>query len=184
MAKVIEISPVEQHIIDQVRQIREALNMTAEALSKLVSPSGSGGLIGNIESSARPETYTDHNLNIIAKIFTRRANELNVDHKKDYTVHDFYPRAALDDTPVNKRYLKPDRPAGPTKSLYRLTNETNFFDQLRTLKEITTRLNEEQNEERKTSNYTSAINLLRKNNILERIYLKEGTVAYRKAKKD
>lgn len=181
--KEIKIAPVEQYIIDEVRKIRLSLNITAENLSVKVSPSESIGFIGNIESAAKAATYTDHNLNIIAKIFSESAKELNSDGiKKDYTVYDFYPKEPLDDTPIIKTaYVTPVIP-GPTNTLKRVIEETDFFDKARSLKEITEYCNRLDDTERKTTSYTSPLYMATKNNKLIRVDLKEGTVMYCKPK--
>lgn len=181
--KEIRIAPVEQYIIDEVRKIRLSLNITAENLSVKVSPSQSIGFIGNIESAAKAATYTDHNLNIIAAIFSDCAKELNDDSiKKDYTVYDFYPKDPLDDTPIIKKaYITPVKP-GTTNTLNRVIEETDFFDQPRSLKEITEYCNRLDNTERKTASFTSPLYMATKNNKLVRVDLKEGTVMYRKPK--
>lgn len=181
--KVIKIAPVEQYIIDRVREIRLKLNITAEKLSEKVSPSNSIGFVGNIESSAKAATYTDHNLNLIAAIFSKYAKELNDDSiQKDYTVYDFYPKEPLDDTPIIKRaYITPLSP-GPTNTLNRVIEETDFFDIARSLKEITEYCNRFDSTERKTTSFTSPLYIATKNNRLERTDLKEGTVMYCKPK--
>ncbi|SEB05036.1 hypothetical protein [Pedobacter hartonius] len=184
MAKEIKIFPVEQYIIDQVRKIRKALGITADQLSKAVSLSDSIGLVGNIESSAMAATYTDHNLNIIAKVFTEQAKKLKGKGvKKDYTVYDFYPKVPLNDTPIIKTNVKDGRAEGPTKSLYKVIG-TDFLDEARSARQITDFSNGLDNTDRKPSSFTSPLFLATDKGVLERIELKEGNVLYRKPKKD
>jgi len=183
MAKDIKIAPVEQYIIDQVRKIRISLNITAESLSTKVSPSGSVAFIGNIESSVTPTTYTDHHLNIIARIFSEHARDLNDDSiKADYTIYDFYPEKPLNDHPLTKTAVPILKQDGPTSALNEIIDKTNYLDEPKTLKQITEYSNQERNREWKPNNFTSPIGEAVKNKKIKRIDLKDGSVKYQKNK--
>ena len=181
MAKERKIAPVEQYIIDQVRIIRRELDITAEELSRRVSPSGDKSLIGGIESIVTSGTYTDHNLNLIAAIFTEKATALpDTEIQKEYTVYDFYPEQPLDDAPLQKTVTDLKRKIGPAKCLKTLT-EAGYLDDSRTLKEITTMVNELLEDVIPQTSMTSPINYAVMKGELIRIDLQDGTVLYQKA---
>lgn len=178
------IAPVEQYIIDQVRDIRNKLKITAEDLSEKVSPSGSGGFIGNIESAKLPAVYTDHSLNIIARIFTEHAASLNDDSlKKEYTLYDFYPKNKLDDLPIEKHIEKIPLGDGPTKGLYNLIKSGKALETAQSITQITDEINKNENTAYKTTNITSSVHQAVKTGVLERVDLAEGKVGYKVTKK-
>ena len=180
MAKERRIAPVEQYIINEVRKIRQQLNITAEELSQNVSPSQDKSLIGNIESSVKAATYTDHNLNIIARIFTEKArNTENSSSKKEYTVYDFYPQDYVDDQPVIKTASKIVMPEGPAAALKKMI-QTDFFINAKTIKEITDYANEIQNMNWKSTNFTSTVSYAAEKGELVRIDLQDGGVVYQR----
>lgn len=174
------IAPVEQYIIDQVRTIRRHLGMSAEQLSFKVSPSGSGGLIGNIESAAQPATYTDHNLNIIAKVFTDAASLLEKAPVQSYTVLDFYPPSPLDDKWIIKNAVKIPLGPGPTLYLNKILNDSNFLDEPKSLLQIVERVNKEHNQNFLITTLSSTVSYAEVKRLIERVYVNENQVLYRK----
>lgn len=173
MSKEIKIAPVDQYIIDQVRRIRKELGITAENLSEKVSPSKNIAFIGNIESSVKAATYTDHNLNIIARIFSEHTN-------KNYTIYDFYPENFLDDNPIVKTALKLPSVPGPARILRNLI-ASDYFDDARTLREITEKANEIEKMNWLPNSFSSPTHYAVGKNQLIRIDLQDGSVMYQKA---
>jgi len=181
MSKEIKIAPVEQYIIDQVRKIRLELQITAESLSKEVSPSGSTGFIGNIESAVKAATYTDHNLNIIAKVFSEKAAQLNHESiKKDYTLYDFYPENFLDDQPRIKTSVIIPRKEGSTNALNGLIEDLIYFTEPKSQRQITDDTNAKENMDRKAESFSSPLNYAVKKKKLIKIELADGAVLYQK----
>lgn len=173
------IAPIEQFIINQVRNIRTALKITSEDLSEIVSTSGSRGLIGNIESERNSAVYTDNNLNLIAKVFSEHAAEINDDTlKKDYTLYDFYPKNILDDLPVEKHIDKIPLRNGPTKALYNYIKKGEMYNTRKSITQITQDINQSENTAYKTTNMTSPVEQAVRRGDLERIHLEEGKVEY------
>ena len=178
MAKEIRIAPVEQHIINQVRKIRQQLKITAEDLSQQVSPSKDKSFIGNIESSVKAATYTDHNLNIIAAIFSQKAKLIGDSSvKKEYTLYDFYPEDYLDDKPIVKIASKIIHPVGKSDAVTELARR-HFFDPGKSSSQTTNAINELLGEKFEQSALISTLAYAVKKGELIRIDLKDGGVLY------
>ena len=181
MAKEITIAPIEQYIIDQVRRIRQELKISAEDLSREVSPSNDKSLIGNIESSVKAATYTDHNLNIIASIFTDQAKLIEDSCvKKEYTLYDFYPKDYLDDKPIVKTVSKIIKELGKSDAVTELARRS-FFNDPKTSSEATVAINEFLHTNFKQSAVISTLKYAVTKGELMRIDLKDGGVLYQTA---
>lgn len=178
MADEIKIHPVEQYLIDSVRAIRVKLGISAEELSKRVSPSTSLSLIGNIESAKSIATYTDQLLNAIAKVFTEISKEQG---GKEYTVIDFYPKKPLSDIPQTKTKLDILRSAGPTAILTAILEFKDFLNQPRSIREITDYCNSFNNKNWKSNNLTSTLEYAVRKGKLKKMELPDGGVLYQKA---
>lgn len=184
MSEHIMIAPVEQYIIDQVRRIRNQLGLSGAQLSAKVSSSKSTGLIANIESAAKAATYTDHNLNIIAGIFTELASQIkDAEIQKQYTVYDFYPPAPMDETPIIKDSIKFDPVPGPTMHFNAMVEETDFMDDARSISEITKEINRKFGTTYPVTSMSSTATYAVTKNIVERLFVGEDKVMYRKIKR-
>jgi len=183
MPKEIKIAPVEQYIIDQIRKIRLSLNITAELLSKNITPSESAGLVGNVESSASKTTYTSHNLNLIADFFTKHAKMLKDDSvQKEYTIYDFYPPEPLEDLPIVKSTYEIPRKIGPTFIVADMLENTNFLDSPKTITQVTDYINAHYDVKYKSTNINSALKQAGKKDLLEINMTEELRVTYQKKK--
>ena len=65
--KKADISPIDQYVIDKVREMRKAKNISQRNLADLLDMSY--GFIGDVESPKEPAKYNLTHLNEIAKIF-------------------------------------------------------------------------------------------------------------------
>lgn len=188
MAKEIKIFPVQQFTIDQIRMIRLDFGITANELSKKVSPSESAGFIAVIESIKSPAFYTDHNLNIIANEFSKYAEKIQrgldtvegnvIQIKTSYTIFDFYPKEPLSDVPQIKTKIDIPAEVGPTGTLNAILESKDFFDHQRTIKEITDYCNSFYNKDWKSTNFTSPLEYAVKKGKLKRVELPDGGVKY------
>ena len=65
--KKAEISPIDQYVIDKVREIRKEKGISQRELANLLDMSY--GFIGDVESPKEPAKYNLAHINLIAKIF-------------------------------------------------------------------------------------------------------------------
>lgn len=147
MKKPYRIAIIRLYIINCVRRIRIELDITGAELSRAVAPSGNSKFIGTIESSKNTSAYTEQTLNEVAIEFNRRAKELQAELNKDpdntlkiktnYTVHDFYPAEPFPDELVEKQIEPLPKGSGPAATLHFLLNTDPFFNEERTVREIT-----------------------------------------------
>lgn len=178
MQKEIKIFPIQQYIIDQVRLKRNELGISAEELSLEIGSSSS--LIGIIESPSSPTTYTDHMLNIIAGVFTRRSLVL-YGKKQEYTLFDFYPKKTLSDIPQSKEKIKLPETVGLTSTLNKILDTQDFFIRPRTISEITEYCNSLTDKDWKSNNVTSTLDHAIAKGKLKKMELSNGAVLYQKA---
>lgn len=157
MDKEVFITPTEQHIIDQVRRIRLEAGLTQKKLSQLISPSEDSSMIGKIESVTTYHKYTDHNLNIIAKILK-------------CTIYEFYPEQVLSDTPQRKTVLPIPKGLGPTGVITLIieSREDYLKDPL-TTKQITALSNSLNKESRPETDFTAILARFEESKSLKRI---------------
>lgn len=179
MAKEVKIFPVQQYIINSVRTIRLELHMTAEELSKQVSPSGSLSLIGNIESPKSIATYTDQILNAIALVYTEVSRSKNLG-SKDYTIFDFYPKKPVKDILQVKTKIDILEESGPTGTVNAILETKDFFNKPRTIREITDYCNSFYSKDWKSNNLTSTLEYAVRKAKLKKIELPDGGVLYQK----
>lgn len=67
MADKINISPIEQYVIDKVKEMREEKGISQLVLANQMDVSP--GFIGNVENPKYRAKYSLHHLSILAKIF-------------------------------------------------------------------------------------------------------------------
>jgi transcriptional regulator with XRE-family HTH domain len=61
------IAKIEQYVIDKVREMRQAANLSQADIAVLLETSE--GVIGDIESTSRNAKYSIRHLNELAKVF-------------------------------------------------------------------------------------------------------------------
>lgn len=67
MNKELDISPIEQYVIDYVRELRTIKNLSQEDIGNIIGKSKS--FIGNIESSKNRAKYNLNHINVMADYF-------------------------------------------------------------------------------------------------------------------
>lgn len=189
MSQIAFILPVVQYIIDRIREIRLDLGLSQRDVSKFMSPDTDSNLLGAIEGLSRNNGYSDQNLNMIAIGFTKRAKQILSDTdslkssniKFEYTLYDFYPKKPLSDVPQLKTRIDIPENVGPSGTLNAILETKNFFDQSRTIREITNYFNSFNNKNWKSNNITSTLEYAVKKGKLKKIELTGGSVLYQKA---
>src|SRR5699024_5181829 len=125
----IQISAVDQYIIDKVRSIRINLDLSQKDLSARISQSENNSLVDKAESPSTAHKYTDDHLCRTALFFSDDAKALKKETPADpiysnlqteYTLLDFYPPTAVaDHLVIKKRNVSDERifPAGAVRYL-------------------------------------------------------------------
>src|SRR5699024_8966828 len=115
---------------------RLELGLSQRDVSRILYPESSSNLLGGIEGTARTDMYTDENLNKLANAFTELAQQQG--NPKEFTLMDFYPPEPIPEVMVKKEIIEIPKVQGPTAVLNTiLVSEDDFFDEWRSVKEIT-----------------------------------------------
>lgn len=165
MGREIKITSTEQFIIDQVRRLRLEKGISQKKLSEIISPSSDTSAVGKIESITTSHRYTDHQLNIIANHFGR-------------SIYDFYPAEPLSDAPQVKTKVAIPKGLGPTGIINALLEEGRFFNEPRTIREITDYCNSLYSERRPVTDYTAILERVSEKGGLRKIELQGGNIQY------
>lgn len=156
MKKDTYIPQLHLYIINKVRSIRLELGLSQRDVSRILYPESSSNLLGGIEGTARTDMYTDENLNKLANAFTELAQQQG--NPKEFTLMDFYPPEPIPEVMVKKEIIEIPKVQGPTAVLNTiLVSEDDFFDEWRSVKEITEYCNQIVNGNWTTTDFTSTI---------------------------
>lgn len=162
----IRITPIAQFVIDEVRRRRLEKGISQRELSLAIGASSS--FVGNVENPNDPHKYQIHHLKPLSR-------------KLECGVHDLSPKTPLpSDSYQIKTITLIDKKMGPTAMLYALL-EDGFFNNDRTISEITKRCNAFSGIERKITDFSSTLEKLTKNNILQKEEIDANHVKYKKA---
>ncbi|WP_236979876.1 helix-turn-helix domain-containing protein [Membranihabitans maritimus] len=156
MKEIIQIPQLHLYIINRVRYIRLELGLSQRDVSRILYPESSSNLLGGIEGSARPNSYTDENLNKLAKAFTEISKQQG--NYMEYTMKDFYPPEPLPEKMVKKEVIEIPEYLGPTGILNVLLEKGDaFFNDWHSVKEITEYCNRYAIQNWRTSHFTAII---------------------------
>lgn len=163
----IRITPIAQYTIDAVRRMRLEKGISQRELSSAIGASPS--FVGNVENPNDPHKYQIHHLKPLAR-------------KLGCGVHDLVPETPLpDDSYQIKTVTLIDEKMGPTAILYALLEE-GFFNNAKTIGEITKRCNSFSDVKRKMTDFSSTLAKLIEKNILQKEEIDDNHVKYKKAK--
>lgn len=190
MKKEVFISFIALHIINAVKKARLELGLSQRDVSKILSPDSSSNLLGGIESSQRPDKYTDDHLNKIAKVFTLMAQKIQKEFdsepgnttkiKTEYTIFDFYPPEPLPDGEQIKEIETQPKDLKTTGILnLLLESDDPFIKEWHTIREITEYCSNLMNRSWKSTDFTAIIDRAEKRGYM--IKSEDNGVRYKKA---
>ncbi|CAM4252951.1 hypothetical protein SAMN06265348_1089 [Pedobacter westerhofensis] len=143
------------------------LGLSQREVSQMINPGSNANLVGTIETETSSAAYTDSQLHILTKKFSRVAEirqtefDLIPDNRNQiktvYTMADFYPSAKVEDKLVVKKIETIEKDLYPTGALYNMLEDGDFLNLPRTTKEITDEANRRFNKTWQTTDFVSPL---------------------------
>lgn len=110
------IKSVDNFIINQVKEVRIAFNLTQKDLSEKINDNPESNFVSPVENNDTTTCYSDHHLNIFATFFNSLASTMTNSEleerglRRNYSLADFYP-----DSPVEEKLVEKDIKFIPNK---------------------------------------------------------------------
>lgn len=181
----VHITPIQLHNINIIRIFRFDLSISAREISYALGKSPS--YVATIESENSIAYYSDDIMTEIAIFLTAEAKKLQMENKEngikkkiktEYTILDFYPKKPLVDIKVLKSIEPVPKGSGAVVTLNAVIEDTDFFDETRTLAQIVTHCNQLQNQHWTGSDFTQTLDRLVKKGRLKVETLTGGIYGY------
>lgn len=137
MQNIVKVSSIHLYIINNIKKIRINLGFSYKDIAGVLDIDPINNPLGAIEGKSSTASYTDIQLNKLARAFTDKSHELG--YNITYTLNDFYPPTHFEEKMVDKIIVKIEpKELGQTGTLQLLVTEEkdSFFDEWRTAREI------------------------------------------------
>ncbi len=103
-----KIKSIDNFLINRVKELRIAFNLFQKDLSRGINDNPNSNYVSLVENNNETTGYNDHQLNIFANIFSKKAEVMDEELlsrlglKRKYSIADFYPDYPLDEEIVEK----------------------------------------------------------------------------------